>query len=118
MQQIQASGSGFADIGRDGSVVTWGIGGCGGNSTSVEGQLRHVQQVQASESAFAAILGDGSVVTWGVAGYGGIVVLCRISQEFAANPGLVQRFCCHHCEWTRRYLGRSPGGSDSSAVRD
>ena len=61
----------FAAILEDGSVVTWGDAGRGGDSSSVQDQLKDVQQLQASFAAFAAILGDGSVVTWGDAGSGG-----------------------------------------------
>ena len=63
--RVQASGSAFAAILGDGSVVTWGAASYGGNSSSVQDQLKNVQQIQASFGAFAAILGDGSVVTWG-----------------------------------------------------
>ena len=61
----------FAAILADGSVVTWGDAGCGGDSSAVGDQLRGVQQVQATALAFAAILADGSVVTWGDAVRGG-----------------------------------------------
>ena len=53
--------------------MTWGRAS-GGDSSAVQGQLKHVQQIQASAGtggAFAAILGDGSVVTWGDAARGG-----------------------------------------------
>ena len=65
VQQIQASRGAFAAILGDGSVVTWGSAGGGGDSIAVQDQLKNVQQIQASDSAFAAILDDGSVVTWG-----------------------------------------------------
>ena len=71
VQQIQATCTAFAAILRDGSIVTWGNAGCGGDSSAVRGQLKNVQQIQATFDAFAAILGDGSVVTWGNAGMGG-----------------------------------------------
>ena len=45
--------------------MTWGAAVPGGDSSAVQGQLKHVQQIQSSGAAFAAILGDGSVVTWG-----------------------------------------------------
>ena len=63
--------SAFAAILEDGSVVTWGDPGWGGDSSAVQDQLKSVQQVQATDSAFAAILEDGSVVTWGDPGRGG-----------------------------------------------
>ena len=72
MQQIQAANySAFAAILADGSVVTWGDAGHGGDSSAVRDQLKGVQQIQATERAFAAILADRSVVTWGDADYGG-----------------------------------------------
>ena len=68
--QVQSSIGSFAAILCDGSVVTWGQGDLGGDSSAVQDQLRHVQQIQSSSCTFAAIRDDGSVVTWG-------------------------RFCCH-----------------------
>ena len=41
----------FAAILGDGSVVTWGCAGSGGDSSSVEDQLKNVQQIQASRNA-------------------------------------------------------------------
>ena len=61
----------FATILGDGSVVTSGDASAGGDSSSVQAQLKGVQHVQASRHAFAAILGDGSVVTWGDEDRGG-----------------------------------------------
>ena len=55
----------LAAILGDGSVISWGRADFGGDSSSVQEQLRNVQQIQASISAFAAILVDGLVVTWG-----------------------------------------------------
>jgi hypothetical protein len=56
----------FAALKADGSVVTWGYGGNGGNSTSVSGNLSsNVTAVYSTDSAFAALKADGSVVTWG-----------------------------------------------------
>ena len=71
VQQIQATSFAFAALRRDGTVVTWGDRGTGGDSNSVEGQLRDVQQIHGSAKAFAAILGDGSLVAWGDAEVGG-----------------------------------------------
>ena len=61
---IQATSTAFAAIRGDGSVVTWGDVEAGGDSSSVQGQLKDVHQIQASSWAFAAILFDGSIVTW------------------------------------------------------
>ena len=43
--------------------MTWGRPAYGGDSSTVQDQLKNVQQIQASDGAFAAVLGDGSVVT-------------------------------------------------------
>ena len=51
-------------------VLTWGNPEAGGDSSSLQDQLRNVQQIRATLSAFAAILADGSVVTWGDPGAG------------------------------------------------
>ena len=55
----------FAAILSDGSVVTWGHAGFGGDCTSVQPKLKSVREIQSCFSAFAAILGDGSVVLLG-----------------------------------------------------
>ena len=54
----------------NGSVMTWGVGSDGGDSTAVQDQLRNVPQIEASNGALAAILRYGSVVTWGCAARG------------------------------------------------
>ena len=62
----------FAAVRHDGSVVTWGDAGRGGNSDEVRDQLTGgVRHVVGSLGAFAAVKHDGSVVTWGAAGLGG-----------------------------------------------
>jgi alpha-tubulin suppressor-like RCC1 family protein len=58
----------FAVIKADGSVVTWGANGYGGNSSAVTTQLNgtiDVTQIYSGGYAFAALRSDGSVVTWG-----------------------------------------------------
>ena len=70
--QVNATYRAFAAVLGDGSVVTWGDAGQGGDSSAVQNQLKNVQQVQATRGgAFAAILADGSVVTWGHSDSGG-----------------------------------------------
>ena len=64
-------GKAFAAIMGDGYLVTWGDPDCGGDSSSVQEQLRNVQRIQATDSAFAAVLDTGSVVTWGDPDCGG-----------------------------------------------
>ena len=56
----------FAALKEDGSVITWGNGQYGGNSSSVSSQLKSgVTQIFSNANAFAALKDDGSVVTWG-----------------------------------------------------
>ena len=62
----------FGAVKSDGSVVTWGDAGYGGDSHAVQEQLSgDVQQIFSNWGAFAAVNGDGSVVTWGDADFGG-----------------------------------------------
>ena len=42
VQQVQATGSAFAAILADGSVVTWGSSHTGGDSSAVEDMFAHV----------------------------------------------------------------------------
>ena len=70
VQQIQATGSAFAAILEDGSVVTWGDSDSGGSS-QVQEQLVQVHSIQATVFSFAAILEKGFVVTWDNPGTGG-----------------------------------------------
>ena len=95
----------FAAILEDGSVVTWGHAGFGGDSSAVQDQLRGVQQIQATDRAFAAILEDGSVVTWGDAYRGGDSSAVRDQlrgvQQIQATRGL----CCDSGRWIRRDMG-------------
>ena len=64
--QISATERAFAAwyVGGE-RIVTWGDRSFGGDSSSIEVQLKHknIQQVQATRGAFAAVLADGSVVT-------------------------------------------------------
>ena len=70
----------FAAVKQDGSVVTWGDAGHGGNSDEVKDQLTGgVRDVFGNDRVFAALKQDGSVVTWGSAVYGGNSDKVRIS---------------------------------------
>ncbi|MGY3945715.1 hypothetical protein, partial [Aeromonas tecta] len=61
----------FAALKQDGSVVTWGSTGSGGDSSAVQAQLTNVKAIYNAQGAFAALKQDGSVVSWGNAGFGG-----------------------------------------------
>ena len=100
----------FAAILGDGSVVMWGSAHHGGDSSSVQDQLKNVQQIQASrDGACAAILVDGSVVTWGSADYGGdsssvqdqLKNVQQIQASSEAFAAVREDGCCHMglCRW-------------------
>ena len=82
----------FAAILGDGSVVTWGSPECGGDSSSVQHQLKGVKHIAATARSFAALLQDGSVVTWGNDRYGGdsssVQDQLHDVQELHGNEGL------------------------------
>ena len=62
----------FAALKTDGSVVTWGNRGFGGDSTAVASRVAaNVTSISSNRYAFAALKTDGSVVTWGDAWFGG-----------------------------------------------
>ena len=60
--EIYSNPAAFAALKTDGSVVTWGDGDYGGNSSAVE--LTNVAEIYSNNYAFAALKTDGSVVTW------------------------------------------------------
>ena len=71
VRSICGTASSFAALRGDGSVVTWGQAGSGGESSCVQEQLHQVRQVVSAETAFAALRWDGRVVTWGRQDIGG-----------------------------------------------
>lgn len=72
MLHVVGSVAAFAAVKADGSVITWGAAGDGGDSSAVRRHLTSdVQEVVATRLAFAALKSDGSVVTWGNGRYGG-----------------------------------------------
>ena len=68
----------------------------GGDSSSVQDQLKNVQQIQTNACAFAAILGDGCVVTWGDDECGGdssaVQEQLKTVQQIQTS---CSAFCCH-----------------------
>jgi hypothetical protein len=69
---IYSTDAAFAAKMRDGSVVTWGGAGMGGDSSGVQAELKQgVDAIYSNDWAFAATKTDGRVVTWGQADYGG-----------------------------------------------
>ena len=62
----------FAAVRVDGSVVTWGTPGAGGDCSKVKAQLTvDVRSIYSTRGAFAALKADGSVVAWGDEDEGG-----------------------------------------------
>ena len=102
-----------------GSVVTWGNQTCGGDSRTVQEQLKGVQQIQGSRGAFAAILTNGSVVTWGAENYGGdsraVQDQLKCVQQIQASHGAFAAILADGSivTWGCRLLG-----GDSRAVQD
>ncbi|OLQ14791.1 hypothetical protein AK812_SmicGene1072 [Symbiodinium microadriaticum] len=117
--QASATAFAFAAILGDGSVVTWGGAGHGGDSSAVQDQLKNVQHVHASHDAFAAILGNGSVVTWGHAGCGGdssaVQDQLKNVQQIQATKGA---FAAILGDGSVLTWGDAFSGGDSSAVQD
>ena len=70
-EDVSSTAAAFAAKLADGSVVTWGSAEDGGDSSSVQAQLKGVDTIYSNAWAFAAKLADGSVVTWGDAAHGG-----------------------------------------------
>ena len=65
VQRIYATGSAFAALLADGTVVTWGAEEHGGDCTRVRAKLQNVREIHATSEAFVAILADGTVAAWG-----------------------------------------------------
>ena len=62
---ITATGSAYAALKSDGSVVTWGDSNAGGDSSSVASNLSSgVVAIYSTYGGFAALKSNGSVVTW------------------------------------------------------
>ena len=63
---ICSNNAAYAALKSDGSVVTWGNAGYGGNSSSVASSISSgILQIYTTASSFAALKTNGSVITWG-----------------------------------------------------
>eukprot|EP00435_Cladocopium_sp_Y103_P005670 s596_g1.t2 len=118
--KIAATSQAFAlsCVGGD-RIVTWGHPDRGGDSSSVQVQLRNVQQICGNRWAFATILADGTVVTWGVEDLGGD------SSGVQDQLQNVQQICGAHVAFaailangTVVTWGYDEYGGDSSSVQD
>ena len=66
---IDSTGTAFAALKTDGSVVAWGDSGSGGTNPGITSGVVSIYSVRGG--AFAALKTDGSVVAWGNSSYGG-----------------------------------------------
>lgn len=123
MVDIIPSDYAFAALRSDGSVITWGQTGSGGDSHAVAGQLDgrvDVIKIYSNGSAFAALRVDGSVVTWGAANSGGSSAL--VAQGLDGHIAVKDIYCAPNAFAALRVdgsvitWGGASGGGDSSAV--
>ncbi|CAE8715137.1 unnamed protein product [Polarella glacialis] len=114
-----ASRKAFAALKSDGSVITWGSPGYGGDSSRVEHRLQEgVVQVVGTTGAFAAIKSDGSVITWGSPGYGcdSSGVEHRLQEGVVQVVGTTGAFAAIKSDGSVITWGSSGFGGDSSRV--
>ena len=107
----------FAAFKADGTVVTWGNSGFGGDSSKVVTQLTKVKEVFSNQYAFAALKTDGTVVTWGYSAYGGdssgvAAKLTNVEKVFSSTNA----FAALKADGTVVTWGDSRYGGDSSGV--
>ncbi len=66
VEEVVGNDCAFAARKTDGSVITWGMKSCGGDSSKVADKLSSgVVKIVANYRSFAVLKEDGSVVTWG-----------------------------------------------------
>ena len=70
---VSSTNTAFAVVSARGQLITWGSAGYGGDSSSVQAELKDqvVQHIYSTWRAFAAVLASGRVVTWGHPDWGG-----------------------------------------------
>lgn len=104
--------------------MTWGSASNGGDSSSVQQQLRDVRAICATSAAFAAVLADGSVVTWGDKECGGdsseVAHELREKGLAALAPGFIKALCaCFvHVQRSWSKISKNLLVSGSAAARD
>ena len=102
VRQICGTAGAFAAILAHGSVVTWGTQDYGGDSSSVQDQLKNVQQICGTAGAFATWkrcdMGQARLWWW---------QLQRPAQECPADLWHGRCFCCNSGRWSRSDLGQS-----------
>ena len=111
--------SAFAALKADGSVVTWGNSGQGGDSSAVSASLGSgVSQIFSTIYAFAALKSDGSVVSWGRSDQGGDSsgVASQLSSGVEQIFSTEYAFAALKSDGSVVTWGNSSRGCDSSAV--
>jgi hypothetical protein len=75
VKEVFSTGSAFAALKQDGSVITWGENISGGSPTDIQDNADRpvdlqgaVMKIAGTSSAFAALKSNGSVVCWGDSG--------------------------------------------------
>lgn len=121
--QVYANGIAYAALRADGSVITWGTGDGGGNSSAVSAALNgdiDVIQIYSNGYAFAALRIDGSLITWGYASRGGDS--SAVGSALNGDIDVIQvyssgtAFAALRSDGSVITWGYPSGGGDSSAV--
>ena len=115
--KIFSTGRAFAALKTDGSVVTWGKGNYGGDSSGVD-LSSGVVNVFSTAWAFAALKSDGSVVTWGRSDLGGDSSKVDLSSGVVSIFSSNGAFAAVKTDGSVVTWGDKDRGGDSSKVAD
>ncbi|MGI3213183.1 hypothetical protein ACROSR_19030 [Roseovarius tibetensis] len=121
MTDVFSTGTAFAALKADGSVVTWGDSTRGGDSSPVADQLSGgVTDMFSAVRAFAALKADGSVLTWGDNFKGGdsSAVADQLSSGVTDVFSARHAFAALKTDGSVVTWGESRWGGNSSAVAD
>ena len=123
---ISSTGSAFAAIRNDGSVITWGNSQDGGDSSTVASAINgstdptDVVQVYATTSAFAALQKNGAVITWGDVNNGGSTssVAAKVNGETDVAKFSLQTQLCLKIRWLTVTWGDGANGEGRHLSRE
>lgn len=117
IQDIYSNNFAFAAVRKDGSVVTWGQDGFGGDSSSVH-LLNNVNTIVPSSGAFAALKNDGSVIAWGDEGMGGDAskVQSQLHNVISIQASSSGAFAALKADGTVVTWGAAESGGNSEGV--
>ena len=124
IKEIYSTGTAFAALRADGSVMTWGNVDAGGDSSVVKDALakHNVTQIFSTYNSFAALRKDGSVITWGQGISGGDS--SKVAKELNGDIDVVKIFSNDYSFAALRQdgsvitWGNSIYGGNSSTVKD